>query len=128
MGDAPQSEGGLLGTVARMLRTLRDVLANRAELFLIEWQEERLRLLDAVLLTLVGAVSAMMALVLVTFLIIMVFWQTHPWLVLGLLILAYAGTAVAAFWTLRSRLRRWQAFPETLEQLKKDRACFEQEN
>jgi uncharacterized membrane protein YqjE len=127
MGETPHAEGGLLATVTRMLKTLRDIVENRIELFLVEWQEERLRLFDALVLTLIFAICALMTLILITLTVIIVFWDTHRVLVLVLLILAYAGAAVAAFCALRSRLRRWQAFSTTLEQIKKDRACFEKQ-
>jgi uncharacterized membrane protein YqjE len=127
MGETPHAEGGLLSTITRMLKTLRDLVENRVELFLVEWQEERLRLFDALLLALAGALCALMALILITLTIVVIFWETHRVLVLVLLILAYAGAAMAAFLTLRSRLRRWQAFSATLDQIKKDRACFEKQ-
>jgi len=128
MDETPQGEGGMLATFTRMLRTLGDVAENRVELFVVEWREERLRLLDALLLLLAGAVCALMALLTVTFAIVVVFWDTHRVLVLALIILAYLGAAAALFWMLRSRLCRCQAFAETLEQIKKDRACLKPKN
>ncbi len=128
MDNTPHDEGGILATLTRMLKTLRDVAENRVELFLVEWQEERLRLLDALLLLLVGTVCALMALLAITFAVVVIFWDTHRTLVLALIILAYTGGAVAAFGMLRSRMRRWQAFAATLEQIKKDQACFKAKN
>ncbi|MGH7993952.1 MAG: phage holin family protein [Limisphaerales bacterium] len=128
MDDTPHAEGGILATLTRLLKTLRDVVENRIELFLVEWREERLRLLEALLLLLVGTVCALMALLMVTFAVVAAFWDTHRTLVLTLIILAYAGGAVAAFGMLRSRMRRWQAFAATLEQIKKDQACFKEKN
>jgi uncharacterized membrane protein YqjE len=122
--ETSHAEGGLLPAITRLLETLRDVVENRVELIFVEWQEERLRLFDALLLALVGAVCALMALILFTVTIVVVFWETHRVMVLVLLTLAYAGAAAAAFGVLRSRLRRWQAFSATVDQLKKDRACF----
>ena len=118
----------MFSTLARMVRTLGDVVENRVELFVVEWREERLRLVDALLLLLGGTVCALMALEVVTFAIVVAFWNTHRMLVLGLIILAYASAATWLFWTLRARLCRWQAFAETLEQIKKDRACFKTKN
>jgi uncharacterized membrane protein YqjE len=109
-----------------MLGTLRDVVENRVELFLVEWQEERLQMLDALLLALVGMVCALMALLMATFVVMVIFWDTHRLLVLVLLFLAYAGVAAVAFGMLYSRLKRWRAFAATLEQFKKDRACFKE--
>jgi len=112
----------------RMLNTLGDVAGNRVELFVVEWQEERRRLLDMLVLLLAGAVCASMALFTITLAIVAAFWDTHRALVLALLILAYLGAAAAVFWVLRCRLRRWQAFSATIEQFKKDRACFKNQN
>ena len=128
MDNKPHDEGGILATLTRMLKTLRDVAGNRVELFLVEWREERLRLLDALLVLLVGTVCALMALLVITFAVVVIFWDTHRTLVLALIILAYAGGAATAFGLLRSRMRRWQAFAATLEQLKKDQACFKEKN
>ena len=44
MDETPHAGGGILSTLTRMLKTLRDVVENRVELFLVEWKEERLRL------------------------------------------------------------------------------------
>lgn len=128
MGRTPHAGGGLRAGVARLLGTLRDAVENRVELFLVEWQEERLRLFSALLLALGAALCAMMALIMATLTVVVIFWHTHRVLALVLLTLAYAGAAAAAFAALRSRLRRWQAFSSTLDQLKKDRACFEKQN
>lgn len=126
MDNTSQGEGGLLSPLRRMLKTLRDVAENRVELFLVEWQEERLRMLDALWLLMVGTVCALMALIMATLIVVVIFWDTHRMLVLALLLLAYTGVAVTAFGILYSRLKRWRAFAATLEQIKKDQACFKE--
>jgi uncharacterized membrane protein YqjE len=128
MDETPQTEAGLLSTVTRLLHTLRDVAANRIELFLIEAKEERLRLFDALLLLAIGIVCALMALFMITVTVVVVFWDTHRLLVLTVLTVAYVAGATVAFVKLRCRLQRWQAYPATLEQLKKDFACFKKPN
>jgi uncharacterized membrane protein YqjE len=80
------------------------------------------------LLLLAGTVCALMALLMITLAVVAFFWDTHRLLVLTLIILAYAGAAAAAFGILRSRLRRWRAFAATLEQIKKDQACFKEKS
>ena len=80
-----------------------------------------------VLLVVVCVVCVLMTLALLTFTLVVVFWE-HRVVVLVLLLLLYAGGAGAAFWTLRNRLRDWQAFAATLDQIKKDRACLEKPN
>ena len=49
-------------------------------------------------------------------------------LVLVLFAVAYAVAALTALLILRARLRRWRAFAATLDQIKKDRACFGETN
>ncbi len=128
MDPATPPEDGLLSTVARVFQTLRDTVQNRAELFLTELQEERIKHFDALLLAAVAVVCALMALLMLTFTVVVIFWDTHRLLVLMLITLAYAGAAVVAFVKLRSRLQRWRAFSATLEELKKDAACFKKPN
>jgi uncharacterized membrane protein YqjE len=115
-----------LSPLRRMLKTLRDVAENRVELFLVEWQEERLRLLDALCLLMVGTVCALLALIMATLIVVAIFWDTHRMLVLAMFLLAYTGVAVTAFGLLYSRLKQWRAFAATLEQIKKDQACFKE--
>jgi uncharacterized membrane protein YqjE len=128
MAETNQPEGGLFATFKRILATFRDILENRIELFLTELEEERIRLFDALLLALVGVVCALMALIVATFIVVVVFWDTHRILTLVLFALVYASLAAMVFWMLRSRLRRWKTFSATMEQIKKDRACFKNQN
>lgn len=128
MSEPQQTEDGLLGPAKRVLRTAGRLLESRAELFLLEWKEERLRLGGALLLAAAGAVCALLALLLVTFTIVIVFWNDHRIPVLVALTVVYAAGAVGAWVSLRRRLRRWQAFSASLEQIRKDRACLETKN
>ncbi len=128
MDATPPTEGGLLATVTRMLQTLRDLAGNRLELFLIELKEERARMFDALLLAAAGIVFALMTLLLVTFMILVLFWDTHRMLALTVMIGVYAVAATVAFAKLRSRLQRWQAYSATLGEFKKDCACFKKPN
>ena len=117
-----------MSTLTRMFNTLRDAAGNRIELFLAEWREERLRLLDILVLLLIGAVCVLMALILLTFAIIVIFWDTHPMLALGALIGFYAIMAIVAFGMLRLQIQRLGVFTATWEQIKKDLACFKEKN
>jgi len=125
-GSSPEP-GGWLATGKRILRSAYDLAQTRLELFLVELKEERLRLFDALLLLVLGVVGLLMTLVLLTFTLVLIFWD-HRVLVLVILILLYGLGAAAAFWTLRQRLSDWQAFPATLEELKKDRACLDKQS
>jgi uncharacterized membrane protein YqjE len=127
MDDPQPDPGGLLATGKRIVRLLGNLAHSRLDLFLVELKEERIRVFDALLLVVVGVVCAVMALVLFTFTLVVIFWD-HSVLVLAVLTLVYGVGASAAFLTLRDRLRRWDSFSATLEQFKKDRACLEKPN
>jgi len=128
MGDTPPTEGGLLSSVSRLFQTVRDTAENRLELFLTELKEERIRLFDALLWFGITVVCALMTLATLTFTLIIIFWDTHRWLVLGILIAAYATFMVVAFLKLSARLQRWESFSATMGEIKKDAACFTKPN
>ncbi len=128
MDETPPTEGGAWSSVSRLIQTLRDIGENRIELFLLELQEERVRLFDALFLLAAGIICVLMTLILITFAVIVVFWDTHRLLVLGILTGIYGVAAVAVLAALYSRLQRWQAFAATLDQIKKDSECFKKPN
>lgn len=127
MDETRQASGGWLATGKRILRTIYGLAEARAELFLVELQEERIRLLDALLLVSACVVFSFMALALLTLTVVVIFWE-HRVLVLGLLTVAYAAGAAWSFWKLRRRLDKWESFPATLEEFKKDQACLEKQD
>ena len=128
MEDKFHVEGGVFPTLGRMFKTLRDAAEHRIELAVADWREERLRLVDILLFLIIGAVCGLMVLFLVTFVIIVIFWKTHPVLVMGLLIAFYLVLTIGAFAMLRSEIRRLGVFTATLEQIKKDLQCFKEES
>jgi uncharacterized membrane protein YqjE len=127
MEDTSTGPGGLLTTGKRIARSIGDLVQTRLELFLVELKEERFRVLDALVLMGLGAVCGLMVLVLLTFTLVLVFWD-HRVIVLLILAMLYGLGAGAAFWTLRQRLRNWNAFAATLEEMKKDRECLDKQS
>jgi len=125
VSETQQTGGGLLSPVKQMLQTASQLLESRVELFLLEAKEERVRLVSALLLALAGGICVLMMLVLVTFTIVVVFWNEHRVAVLVVLTAAYAAGGVSALVSLRRRLRQWHSFSASLDQIKKDRACLE---
>jgi uncharacterized membrane protein YqjE len=101
------------------------IVENRLQLLMVEAQEERERVLLAILLGLCAAVFGLLAGIAFTFVIVVSLWEhTH---VIALLMLAVLYVIVAVFFYARlARLQRdWQTLPGTLDQLKKDRECLE---
>ena len=107
---------------ARRLLTIGE---NRLELLMVEVQEERERLLHAILLALGVVAFGLLAGITLTAAIVVLLWQYSPVAVLLTLTGLYGVAAVCLYRRLTGILRDWQNLPATLDQLKKDRACLE---
>ena len=109
----------------RFARRLLTIGENRLELLMVEVQEERVRLLRAILLALGVAALGLLAGVALTGTVVVLFWDFSPVAVLLALTGLYGVAAVFLYRRLTVLLRDWQNLPATLEQLRKDRACLE---
>jgi uncharacterized membrane protein YqjE len=107
---------------ARRLLTIGE---NRLELLTVEVQEERERLLHAVLLALGVAVFGLLAGLTLTAAIVVGLWTWSPLAVLVILTVFYAAAGIFLWWQLTMLLRDWQTLSASLDQLRKDRACLE---
>ena len=92
---------------------------------MVEVQEERTRLLRAILLALGVAAFGLLAGGALTGAIVVLLWELSRVAALLLLTCLYGVTAVCLYRRLTLLLRNWQNLPATLDQLRKDRACLE---
>ena len=106
-------------------RRLLTVGANRLELLMVEVQEERERLLRAILLALSVAVFGLLAGMTLTGLIVVSLWGVSPVAVLATLTGIYAAASVYLYRRLAALLRDWKTLSATLDQLQKDTACLQ---
>jgi uncharacterized membrane protein YqjE len=124
--ETTSDNGTHLGDAAKRITQRTFVIVeNRLQLLMVEAQEERERVLLAILLGLCAAVFGLLAGIALTFVIVVSLWEyTH---VIALLLLAVLYIIAAVFFYARLvRLQRdWQTLPGTLDQLKKDRECLE---
>ena len=107
--------------IAQRLLTIGE---NRLELFLVEVQEERERLLHAILLSVGAAVFGLLAGITFTATVVVLVWSYSPAVALLTLTGLYAAGAAYFHQRFTGLVRDWQNFPATLDQLRKDRACF----
>ena len=128
MSEASETKPGVWASLKRILDTLLATAQNRVELFAVELQEEKCRLVEAMLCAVAVAAFGMMTLSLVTLTIVVFFWENGRLPALaGLSVLYLIGTALA--WrALRTRLKAGSAFTGSIEELKKDRSCLETDN
>jgi uncharacterized membrane protein YqjE len=125
MESSASSVGQLVETLKRFARRLLIIGENRFELLIVEVQEERERLLHAILLALGVAAFGLLAGVALTGAIVVLLWEVSRVAALLVLTCLYGVTAVFFYRRLTLLLRDWQNLPATLDQLRKDRACLE---
>lgn len=124
MSEELDPKPGVWGSLRRILDTLLATAQNRIELLAVELQEEKCRLMEALLLAVALAVCGIMALTLLTFLLVVVFWENGRLIALGGLGALYLAGAAVAWRALQSRLKSRSAFAGTIDELKKDRECL----
>jgi uncharacterized membrane protein YqjE len=88
-------------------------------------QEERERLLHAILLALGVAVFGFLAGVALTVAIVVLFWHLSPVAVLLVLTGLYVTGGAFLYRRFTVLQREWKTLPATLDQFRKDRACLE---
>jgi len=125
MEEPASSFSQLAANSKQFARRLLTISENRLELLKVEVQEERERLLHALLLALGVVASGFLAGIVFTALVVVLFWNISPVAVLLVMTLLYGGTAVFLYWRLTLMLRDWRMLTATLDQLRKDRECLE---
>ncbi len=98
---------------------------NRVELLMLEVQEERERLLRAILLALGVAVFGFLAGAALTVALVVMLWSLSPLAVLLTLAVLYSAAAVFLYRQFAVLQQSWETLPATLHQLRKDRVCLE---
>ncbi len=122
-GNSP----GVIGLLRRLLRTLLSVAQNRLELLLVEAQEERLQFFETLLLACAVVVLGAITLSTLIFTVVALCLRAERYDLVAVLIGLCLVATMVAFWRLRRRLRTWAPFSATLAELKKDKACLEQD-
>ena len=124
--DPADDKFGQFGASSKhFARRLLTIGENRLELLMVEVEEERERLLHAILLALGAAVFGLLAGITLTAAIVVLLWSWSPVVVLLTLTGLYAAAGVCLYLRLTGLLRDWQTLTATLDQLRKDRACLE---
>jgi uncharacterized membrane protein YqjE len=108
----------------RFARRLLTIGENRLELFMLEVQEERERILSAVLLAAGMAVFGFLTGAALTVAVVVLLWHFSPVVVLLSLAALYAAAASILYQRFKVLQREWKTLPATIDQLGKDRACL----
>jgi len=125
MEESTASLASLTAASKQVAQRLLTIGENRLALLAVEVQEERERLLQAVVLALGTAVLAFLAGLTLTAGLVVLGWPYSPIAVLLTLTGLYGGSAFLLYRRLAGLLRDWQVLSASLGQLRKDRACLE---
>ncbi len=125
MEPATISLGQLAASARRFVRRLLTIGENRIELMMVEVQEQRERLLHAILLALGIAAFGLLAGITLSGAVVVLLWDVSPLAVFMALTVLYGGAAAFLYRRLTELLRDWKNLPATLDQLRKDRECLE---
>ena len=125
MASVPPHAGRLVEISKRLARRLLSIGETRFELLMVEVQEERERLLRAILMALSVAALGLLAGGTLTGAIVVFLWAHSPVAALLVLTCLSGTTAVCLYRRLMRLVNDWQNLPATFDQLRKDRACLE---
>ena len=120
-----QSQHDTQGPLRRIVSSVFAIFETRLELIGIELAEEKQRLIGVLVLGRAAMMLTMMALITLTVLVAIAFWDTYRWQSLAGITVAYA--LVAVFCAIRARAGLLDApnvFDSTLAEFKKDRDTF----
>ncbi|ABO53758.1 phage holin family protein [Burkholderia vietnamiensis] len=119
----PQPSGP--GPLRRLVGSAIGLLQTRLELVGIELAEEKERLMGVLFLGLAAMMLATMALISLTVLIAIAFWDTYRWQSLAVVTALYAVAGIVCVLKARAGLRNAPTvFEATLAELEKDREMF----
>lgn len=123
------SPSGLLGSIRGLADGLLGSAHDRLELLTIELHEEKFRLIQTFIWISSIVFLAALALVFVSFALVVLLWETSRLAVVTALAAAYVVGLVAAVIGFKRHLQRQpRPFAGTLAELRNDRACIRGEN
>jgi uncharacterized membrane protein YqjE len=125
MDEHEKAPAGFMENLRRLGAGFLAVFHNRLELLSVELQQERIRIIEALLLVAIIVALGFFTLALLTAALIVLTWDQFG--VIGLFVLSGAGLigTLLVFWRLWIRLKDWAFLPGTLAELKKDFECLD---
>lgn len=125
METSPPAASGLMNRLVKLGDGFMAVLQGRLALISTELQEEKFRLIQSFLWISAALCAGLLAITFASLTLVVWFWDSARLAVLGGLTGFYTVGLVALVLAFRSFLgRQPQPFAESLEEIKKDRACI----
>lgn len=124
MSDAAKSSN-LFASLRRLVSTVIELAQVRLQLLATELEQQKLRILDSLLLALVGLLLLGVGLVLLCGFIVLLFQEGYRLPALGVLTVLFLGGAAAAVLAARQRIQSpGGAFNATASELARDQAAL----
>jgi uncharacterized membrane protein YqjE len=125
MATAPSAPTGFLPALRVLGDSLLATVQDRLELFSVELQEEKFRLIQTFIWISAAVFTGMMAVAFASLTLVYLFWESARLAVLGGLTLFYAGALVAIIVAFRRFIARQPSpFLATRQEFGEDRACI----
>jgi uncharacterized membrane protein YqjE len=129
MQTAPSAPAGILDSFRVLGESLLATVQDRFELFSVELQEEKFRLILTFIWISAAVFTAMMAIAFASLTLVYFFWEGARLAVLGGLTLFYAGALVLIILAFRRYIARQPSpFSATRQEIGKDRTCIRNES
>ena len=119
-----EPNNGLFASAKRLADLTVATAHNRVELFAVELQEEKCRLIQALLLAAGAIALGATALTLVTITVVLLFWENGRVPALCVLSGLFVVASFLVFRALKKLVPSGPGFGSTLAELEKDRTCF----
>ncbi|MFA6289211.1 MAG: phage holin family protein [Opitutaceae bacterium] len=125
MEKTTPGSSGLIGSLRSLGDNLLATVEDRLELFSIDLQEEKFRLIQTFIWISVGVFTGMMAVMFASLTLVYLFWESARLAVLGGLTTFYAVALVILIVAFRRFIARQpRPFAATLQEINEDRACI----
>ena len=125
MEDRTSAPTGFLGSLRLLGDSVLASVQDRFELFTVELQEEKFRLIKTFIWISAAVFTGMMAVMFASLTLVYFFWETARLGVLIGLTAVYTGALIAIILALRAFLARQpKPFSATLNEIGEDRSCI----
>jgi len=125
MEKTPPDSAGIIGSLRSLGDNLLASVQDRLELFSIDLQEEKFRLIQTFIWISVAIFTGMMAVMFASLTLVYLFWENARLAVLGGLTTFYAVTMILIIVAFRRFVARQpRPFSATLQEINEDRACI----
>ena len=129
MQTVPAAPSGFLDSFRVLGDSLLATVQDRLELFSVELQEEKFRLILTFIWISAAVFTAIMTITFASLTLVYLFWESARLAVFGGLTVFYAGALVAIIFAFRRYIARQpRPFAATRQEIGKDRTCIRNEN